>query len=108
MSLIDGHPFLTRLALYLVSKNTIDFNTLMAQATEDTGPFGNHLRHYLLRVQQKPELRQALVRICRNEPWAEDQLFFRLEAAGLIKKDGQRIALRNQLYTRYFKEHFDA
>ncbi|MCB0178489.1 MAG: AAA-like domain-containing protein [Anaerolineae bacterium] len=108
MRLINGHPFLIRLALYLISKNTIDFNTLMTQATEDTGPFGNHLRHYLLRVQQKPDLKQALVRICRNEPWAEDQTFYRLEGAGLIKKDGQRIILRNQLYTRYFKEHFNA
>ena len=108
MNLVNGHPFLTRLTLYLVTKEITDLDTIMAQATEDTGPFGSHLRHYLLRVLKQPELKRALAHICRNETCDEDQTFYRLEGAGLIKKDSQRIILRNQLYTRYFKERFNA
>lgn len=105
--LVNGHPFLTRVALYWVSKKAIDSETLMVQATEDTGPFGNHLRHYLRRVLQQPELKRALVRICREETCDEDQTFFRLQGAGLVRKQGQRVVLRNQLYTRYFKERLN-
>lgn len=108
IDLVNGHPFLTRLALYLISINTTDFNTLIAQATEDNGPFGNHLRHYLLRVSQKPDLKRTLVRICREGRSPQNQMFYRLNSAGLIKKEGQRVVLRNQLYTRYFKERLNA
>lgn len=108
MTLINGHPFLTRLSLYLLVTGKIsDFETVLAQATEDTGPFGDHLRYYLLRVLQKPELKQALVRICRDHTHEENQTFYRLKGAGLIKKQAKEVVLRNQLYDRYFKEHLN-
>ncbi len=108
MNLINGHPFLTRLALYLLTTGkVIDLDTLIAQATEDNGPFGDHLRHYLLRVLQKPELKQALAYICHHQTFEENQVFYRLKGAGLIKKDGKKVILRNQLYDRYFKEHLN-
>lgn len=108
MALINGHPFLTRLALYLVVTEKIsDFETLLAQAAEDTGPFGDHLQYYLLRVLQKPELKQSLGHICRDHAHEENQTFYRLKGAGLIKKQGKQVVLRNQLYDRYFKERLN-
>jgi hypothetical protein len=108
MALINGHPFLIRLSLYLLATGKVaDIETLLARATEDTGPFGDHLRHYLLRVLQKPALKQALTYICRHESYEENQIFYRLKGAGLIKKEGKRVILRNQLYDRYFKERLN-
>ncbi len=107
MYLVSGHPFLTRLALYLLATGKIDLDTLLVQATEDTGPFDDHLRHYLLRVLQKPELKQALTQICREHTHEENQVFHRLKGAGLIKKEGKRVVLRNLLYTLYFEERLD-
>jgi hypothetical protein len=108
IDLINGHPFLTRLALYLLAtKKIANLDTLIAQATEDNGPFADHLRHYLLRVLQKPELKEALAYICRHQTYEENQVFYRLKGAGLIKKEGKLVVLRNKLYDRYFKEHLN-
>jgi hypothetical protein len=103
-SLVDGHPFLTRLALYQLALGKIDMPSLMAGATEDSGPFGDHLRHYLLKIWQKPELKQALTLIFQKHTYPENEIFYRLKEAGLIKKVGQQVVFRNNLYERYFKE----
>jgi hypothetical protein len=107
MDWVGGHPFLTRLALYQVATGKSDPETLFTRATDDNGPFGDHLRHYLLRVLQKPDLKQALARICREHTHTEDQVFHRLKGAGLVMKVGQQVVLRNRLYTRYFEEHLN-
>ena len=108
MELLQGHPFLTRLSLYLLTTRKIaDFETLLSQAPEDNGPFGDHLRHYLLKVLQNQELKQALTYICRNRVYEENQIFYRLKGAGLIKKVRQQVVLRNNLYARYFEEHLN-
>jgi hypothetical protein len=107
MNLVNGHPFLTRLALYRLALEEIDMQTLLARATEDTGPFNEHLQHYLRRILQKPELRQALSRISRDAIYEENQIFYRLKGAGLIKKEEQHIVFRNNLYERYFKERLN-
>ena len=54
-----------------------------------------------MRVLQKPELKWALAQICREQTFEENQMFYRLKGAGLIKKDGQLIVFRNKLYERY-------
>ncbi len=107
MDLVKGQPFLTRLALYHLTLGEIDFETLLAQATADTGPFGEHLRHYTRRILQKPALRQALAQISKDGAYEEDQLFYRLQGAGLVKRVGKQVLFRNNLYKRYFKERLD-
>jgi hypothetical protein len=56
---------LTRKALYMVASQTplIKVDDLFAQATSDSGPFGDHLRYYLLRLQGKSELLAALQQV---------------------------------------------
>ncbi len=105
--LVGGHPFLTRLALYQLAIKNIDMDTLLAQATEDTGPFDDHLRHYFRRVSEKPELKQVLIRIASHSAdYEEDGVFHDLKELGLIKQIGQQVMLSNNLYARYFKERF--
>ena len=62
-ALVGGHPYLTRKALYVRGQQCADdarSRSSFAQATDDAGPFGDHLRYYLLRLQGKPELISAL------------------------------------------------
>jgi hypothetical protein len=107
VDLLNGHPFLTRLALYQVALHRIDLRTLLARAAEPGGPFGDHLRHYWRQVEQQPELRQALTQICNTHTHSENPVLHRLVAAGLVTKVGDQVSWRNRLYDRYFKERLN-
>jgi hypothetical protein len=107
MDLLNGHPFLTRLALYRLTLGEFDLPSLLARTAEESGPFNEHLQHYLRRILQNPELRQALSRISRDAKYEENHIFYRLKGAGLIKKEGSQVIFRNKLYERYFKERLN-
>jgi hypothetical protein len=60
MELLSGHPYLIRRALYLLAKNRITLQTLTSRATDDRGPFGDHLRYHLFRLHGKKDLIEGL------------------------------------------------
>ncbi len=107
MDLVGGHPFLIRVALYQLATGKFDLSTLLAQATEDSGPFKEHLQYYHQHILEKPALKEALAYICRHHTYEENKIFHRLKGAGLIKKVGSHVILRNNLYTRYFEERLN-
>jgi len=104
--LVGGHPYLTRKALYMVASAapSCSFDELLARATEDNGPFGDHLRYYLLRLHGKPDLISALRQTIERHGGADELLVHRLQAAGLVRRDGSRVVPRCELYARYFAE----
>ena len=91
-ALVGGHPYLTRKALYMVAaahrRATVD--ELVRAATEDTGPFGDHLRYYLLRLQRKPELIAALRQTIEGHGGGDELLDLPAAGAGLVRRDGQQ------------------
>jgi hypothetical protein len=105
-ALIRGHPYLTRKALYVLasSRPSCGIEELFAQATDDTGPFGDHLRYYLLRLHGKPELISALRQALGRGGGADELLIHRLQAAGLVRREGKHVVPRCELYARYFRE----
>ncbi|MBV8884889.1 MAG: AAA-like domain-containing protein [Chroococcidiopsidaceae cyanobacterium CP_BM_RX_35] len=105
MQLLAGHPYLVRRALYLIASQQLTVRELFAQATADRGPFGDHLRYHLFRMNDKPELVQGLVEVIRQQRCTSEQVFFRLRGAGLVRREGQRVLPRCQLYADYFWEH---
>jgi AAA-like domain/TIR domain len=107
MSLLDGHPFLTRLAFYLLATKQIEFDSLMANATSDDGPFSAHLRQYWQNISDTPELKQALAQISRLRRYPDDRLYYQLRGAGLVKKEDSRVVMRNNLYRHYFMERLN-
>jgi len=106
MSLIGGHPYLVRRALYLVASGQMDVETLVANAVRDDGPFGDHLRRHLFRFRDKPDLRQAMAQIVAHNTCFDDSLFFRLRGAGLARRAESAIVPRYGLYDAYFRERF--
>jgi hypothetical protein len=102
---LSGHPYLVRRALYLVASQQLGFEDLLAQATKDQGPFGDHLRYHLFRIYDKKELVQGLIQVIRNTTCTDERVARLLTAAGLIKSEGQQYLPRCQLYADYFREH---
>jgi hypothetical protein len=104
--LICGHPYLTRKALYMLASSTptLTVDDLFTHAIEDAGPFGDHLRYYLLRLQGKPELISALRQTIEGRAVSDELLIHRLEAAGLVRRDRSKVMPRCTLYGKYFKE----
>lgn len=104
MELLNGHPYLTRRALYLVADGRSTSADLFAHAARDDGPFGEHLRRHLQRLQDRPELAQALRQILRTQSSPDDQSFWRLRGAGLVRREETRSLARCPLYAAYFSE----
>jgi hypothetical protein len=73
-------------------------------ASEDSGPFADHLRNYLLRLQRKPELISALRQVIDKRGVGDELLIHRLEAAGLVRRERHQVVVRCDLYARYFRE----
>jgi hypothetical protein len=105
-SLIGGHPYLTRKALYVLASGSPSgsVDELFDNAGDDTGPFGDHLRYYLLRLQRRPELIAAFRHVIENHGGGDELLIHRLEAAGLVRRDRNHVVPRCELYARYFRE----
>ena len=101
--LIEGHPYLTRLAFYrLTAPDAVGFDALVATAAEDRGPFGEHLRAMLFRLHGRPQLLEGLRQIVARGTTADDDVYYRLFGAGLVRRDAGRIAPANRLYAQFF------
>ncbi|NEO85716.1 MAG: TIR domain-containing protein [Spirulina sp. SIO3F2] len=102
--LLGGHPYLVRRALYVVASSQLTVSELFAQATDDRGPFGDHLRYHLFRLYDQQALVQCLLQIIRGKGCPNEHDFFRLRGAGLVRREegSQRVQPRCELYGRYF------
>ncbi|MCC5636035.1 AAA-like domain-containing protein [Nostoc sp. CHAB 5844] len=105
MALLHGHPYLVRRSLYLVASQQISPEELFAQATSDRGPFGDHLRYHLFRIYEKKDLVQGFIQAIRNNTCPDERIVRLLSAAGLVRREGQVVVPRCQLYSDYFREH---
>ena len=106
MTLLNGHPYLIRRALYLIASNRISISDLFAQATDEYGPFGDHLRSILLRLHYNKTFIRGLKQVLQTGQ-CDDELFFRLHGIGLIERRNGRIQPRCQLYAKFFQKQFN-
>jgi hypothetical protein len=103
--LLRGHPYLTRLSCYrLTAPGKVSFAQLMEQADDERGPFGDHLRALLMKLHEKQELMDAMKQVIRTGTMPDQDLYYRLYGAGLVRRKGKRISPSNLLYARYFKK----
>lgn len=104
MTLVGGHPYLVRRALYLIADNRLSFVELCNLAVHEHGPFGEHLRRHLQRLHEREELVQVLRQALWTGVISDDRLFWRLRGAGLIRREEGRVVMRCQVYDRFFRE----
>jgi hypothetical protein len=107
INLLSGQPYLTRKALYLIASEHITFDKLLATAYEDDGPFGDHLRNHLFRMNDRPELKEGLIGAIEHGKITDDGVFFRLRGAGLVRRVGNDEIPRNMLYADYFRKRLN-
>jgi hypothetical protein len=101
MTLLDGHPYLTRVALYTLVRNGLTMVELAAQAPGEQWPFTAHLRYLQRLLASEPALRRAVNDILATGQCPDDGLRYRLLKAGIIKQNGTAVRCRCQLYRRY-------
>jgi len=103
--LLAGQPYLTRLALYcIVGPAAMSMEDLRLKASSSEGPFGDHLKALLFKLQRQPGLLEALRQAIRKGTLPDDQTYYRLRGAGLVIRDDGRIRPANKLYARFFSE----
>ena len=107
MEWVNGHPYLVRKALYLVATKAMSARDLFAQAVQERGPFGDHLRYHLFRMYDKPELVQGFLQVVHTHTCPDEHVFFRLRGAGLVRRlsSGLEVVPRCRLYEDYFQQH---
>jgi hypothetical protein len=105
MMLVGGHPYLVRQAMYRVAMGEYTAADLFARAAAADGPFGDHLRRHLTRFTQRPELQRAMRQVVLRQTLVDEALFYRLQGAGLVRRDEGRVMPRCGLYAAYFKEY---
>ncbi len=103
MNLLQGHPYLTRRALYALAVEGMSWAQFVHDAPTDEGPFSDHLRHQYWGIRDKPELKQALKEIVNTRRCSDEMAFFRLLKAGLVKGSVAHGTCRCGLYESYFR-----
>lgn len=104
IDILGGHPYLIRLALYHISCNLLDLETLLANAAKESGIYSHHLRRYLETLQQKPSLAASFKQVVNaNEPVNLNPMqIYQLYSMGLIKLKDNQVIPRCNLYREYF------
>ncbi len=105
INLLNGHPYLVRRALYLISAGQLNLDSLLDQAASDYGPFGDHLRYHLFRIVDNQELVRGLLQVIRAHSCSDEKIARLLIAAGLVRRQEDRVIPRCRLYGDYFGEH---
>ncbi len=107
LQLLCGHPYLTRKGLYMVAAKRITAADMFSRACEDHGPFGDHLRNHLFRLHNKEALIKGLKRVLKTNTCPDQEVYFRLRGAGLVKEQDGKIVPRNGLYAEYLRKHLN-
>jgi hypothetical protein len=101
-SLIGGQPFLVRRALDVLARKTMSFETLLAQADRDEGPFGDHLKRILISVSQLPSVLEAMKASLQNPVISDSDGFHRLVSSGVVRQTGDnKVEITSELYRKY-------
>jgi serine/threonine-protein kinase len=106
MSMIGGHPYLVRVALYQIARKDITLNSLLETAPKEAGLYGNHLRSHLSELEKHPELAAAMKKVvaASSPVRLESREWFKLQSMGLLKLQGDDVTPRCNLYRQYFRD----
>lgn len=104
--LVGGHPYLVRQAFYSLSADGASIGRLEQVASDDEGPFGDHLRRLLWVLRDQQQLRKTLQQVLNGNGCDDEDAFQRLLAAGFVVGESRKTAhTRCELYVRYMRDH---
>lgn len=104
MTLVGGHPYLIRLALYQLSTTNTSLPSLLAEANSESGLYDAHLRSQLAGLQQDSTLLNAFYQVITQGIAAALTTVqrYKLCSTGLVKREKNGVVPSCQLYQMYF------
>ncbi|NEQ46969.1 MAG: TIR domain-containing protein [Leptolyngbya sp. SIOISBB] len=107
MSMVGGHPYLVREALYHITHQDLTLDELLETAFTESGLYGDHLRRHWWNLSQHPELAEAIREVVlSNKPVRLKPVHaFQLHSMGLVNLQGNDVTPRCDLYRQYFRSN---
>ncbi|AFY77765.1 hypothetical protein Ple7327_2467 [Pleurocapsa sp. PCC 7327] len=104
IEMVDGHPYLIRLALDALCHQNLSKEQLLQEAPTQGGIYGSHLRRHWDNLQSSPELAAAMKAVVTSETGVqlEPTLAYKLESMGLVILVGDEVQPSCELYRQYF------
>jgi hypothetical protein len=99
---LGGHPYLTRMALFVMLTDQLTWAQVVERSVGDRSPFGDHLRRYLWLLRDKPDLAKAMRQVIDKQTCPDEAIIHRLQSAGLIRRSGSECVCRCSLYEEFF------
>ncbi|MEP0820020.1 MULTISPECIES: AAA-like domain-containing protein [Trichocoleus] len=105
-SMVDGHPYLVRRALYEIAKGNLTLEKFLAIAPTEEGLYSDHLRRHLENLRNDPQLEAAMKQVVMAEGPVriESSLGFKLHSMGLVERQGNDVLPLCNLYQIYFRD----
>ncbi|MBD2441519.1 AAA-like domain-containing protein [Nostoc sp. FACHB-110] len=110
MSMIGGHPYLVRLAMYHIQNQEITLENLLQTASTEAGIYSDHLRRHLWNLKQHPDLAAAFNQVVSTAEPVElnSDLVFKLHSMGLVLHCYEnKVTWRCNLYRQYFSQRLN-
>ncbi len=107
MAVVGGHPYLIQQAFQqLTAYPDIPLQTLLTKAPTDEGIYYHYLQNHWSILEKEKKLAEIFYNIVTTEePIAIPPTpLYKLESMGLIRKDGNKVTPRYQLYRWYFRD----
>lgn len=110
MSLVEGNPYLIRLALYYISQEETTLNDLLQESvTSSDFLYASHLQRQLFNLKkQPPSLIEAYLNVVMSDSPIDLDLIqtFKLQSLGLVRLVNNKAQSSCWLYTQYFRQYF--
>jgi hypothetical protein len=106
MNLTGGFPYLIRLPLYQSACLKIPVQTLLQDATSNTGIYQQHLQSQFWNLQQYPKLAEAFQQVLTAPIKLEVEVAFKLKSLGLVHLVENKATVSCELYREYFRNYF--
>ena len=106
ITMVGGHPYLVRLALYYTARNYVSLGELLREAATDAGYYSDHLARHLRVLEQEATLAAAMLQVVQaGQPVRlSSEAAFKLDSMGLVRRRGNDVEPRCELYRLYFSD----
>ncbi|MCU0567547.1 MAG: AAA-like domain-containing protein [Oculatellaceae cyanobacterium Prado106] len=102
--LVNGHPYLLHLAFEHLANSSGSLEQLLAQATDQTGIYGDHLRGIMALLKRHDALAKTFrqILLAHHPIQIDSRSTYHLESLGLVQLQGDRVLPSCELYRLYF------
>jgi AAA-like domain/CHAT domain len=106
MSLIGGHPYLVRLALYHIASGDETLDGFLKKAPTEAGVYRNYLASSINTLEKYPELGKSMKAVVMSDTPVRlrSEEAFKLTSLGLVVRTEYEVRPRCLLYRKYFRE----